>query len=107
MSRRLASLAVAAGVIAAGGAAGASWTSTAPDAAPVTMKPVASEPAPGPHGIIDVESVMEDVDCDMAQLTGPAATSTNHVTGAEPVALDVLVLVDTAKGQQVAGIKNK
>jgi hypothetical protein len=72
-------------------------------AATATPAPTrAAEPAPGPHGIIDVEQLMEDVDCDSAQLTGPAATSTSHLTGAEPVSLDVLVLVDVAQGAKLA-----
>ena len=102
MSRRLAPLAAVAvaALVAAGTAAGAA-SSAAPSL------PQSPEPVPGPHGIIDVEHLMEDVDCDNAQLTGPAATSTSHVTGAEPVSLDALVLVDVAKGAQVAAIKNK
>lgn len=71
-----------------------------------SQAPVSVEPAPGPHGIIDVEHLMEDVDCDNAQLTGPAATSTNHLTGADPISLDVLVLVDVAQGAQIAAIKS-
>jgi hypothetical protein len=98
MTRRhlapLAAVAVA-GLLAAGTAAGA---------APV---PRTAEPAPGPHGIIDVEHLMEDVDCDNAQLTGPAATSTEHVTGADAISLDVLVLVDVARGAEIASIKSK
>lgn len=62
-------------------------------------------PAPGVQGIIDVEDVMRDVDCEQAQLTGPAATSTEHVAGEPaPVALDVLTVVDVAEGQAVAAI---
>jgi hypothetical protein len=64
--------------------------------------PRAPEPKPGPHGIIDVEHLMEDVDCDNAQLTGPAATSAGHVTGDEKVSLDVLTLVDVATGAKIA-----
>ncbi len=75
-------------------------------AAPVAPTPISAEPAPGPHGIIDVEHLMEDVDCDNAQLTGPAATSTGHVTGAEAISLDVLVLVDVAQGAKIATTKS-
>ena len=84
----------------------ASLAGTAALAAPVAPAPLAAEPAPGPHGIIDVEHLMEDVDCDNAQLTGPAATSTGHLTGAEAVSLDVLVLVDVAQGAQIASMKS-
>ncbi len=64
-----------------------------------------TQPAPGPHGIIDVEGLMRDVDCDEAQLTGPAATSTAHVAGgATQIALDVLTVVDVAEGYEVAAI---
>ena len=60
-------------------------------------------PTPGVHGIIDVEDAM--VDCETAQLTGPAATSTAHVAG-EPVrvSLDVQVVADLAEGQEIAKI---
>jgi predicted Zn-dependent protease len=89
--RRLLPLAAVAALVLAGTGA------TAGSAPPRTP-----EPAPGPHGIIDVESVMQDVDCDSAQLTGPAATSTGHVTGDEEVALDALTLVDVARGARIA-----
>jgi hypothetical protein len=94
------SLAVA-GLLAPGATAGAGSPTGIPLAGGGT------EPAPGPHGIIDVESVMADVDCDSAQLTGPAATSTSHVTG-EPAAirLDVLTVVDVAQGASIAAIED-
>jgi hypothetical protein len=66
-----------------------------------------AQPAPGPHGIIDVEHLMEDVDCENAQLTGPAATSVGHLSGAEAISLDVLVLVDVAEGAKIAGIRDR
>lgn len=96
--RRLAPLAAAAvaGLVVAGSSAGA---------APAPALP-AAEPTPGPHGIIDYEFLMEDVDCDSAQLTGPAATSPAHLTGADAISLDVLVLVDAAQGAQIASIKS-
>jgi len=59
---------------------------------------------PGPRGIIDVEDLMREVDCDSAQLTGPAATSTSHLTGDGRVPLVVLTLVDVAQGAEVARI---
>ena len=107
MSRRrlvpLCTVAVA-GLLAAGTAAGAAGPAPAPAQAPK------GGPVPtlaGPHGIIDDETFMEDVDCDTAQLTGPAATSAGHVTGDEKVSLDALVLVDFAKGAQIAGMNKK
>lgn len=69
----------------------------------------ASAPAPGPQlapGMIDAEYLMEDVNCNNAQLTGPAATSASHVTGDERVKLDVLVMVDVANGARIAAIRN-
>jgi predicted Zn-dependent protease len=89
--RRLLTLAALAALLVGGTSA------TAVDTAPRTP-----EPAPGPHGIIDDERFMQDVDCEQAQLTGPAATSTEHVAGDEKVALDVLVLVDVAQGAKAA-----
>jgi len=91
-----------AGLLAAGSTAGA--------AAPAPVQAPSGGPVPtlaGPNGIIDDESFMEDVDCDMAQLTGPAATSTGHLTGDEKVSLDALVLVDVAQGAKIARIKDK
>ena len=86
----------------------AALAGTAALAAPAPAPaPLTAEPAPGPHGIIDHEFLMEDVDCDQAQLTGPAATSAGHLTGGESVSLDALVLVDVARGAQIAAIKNK
>lgn len=61
----------------------------------------------GPHGIIDIESVMTDPDCDTASLTGPAATSTSHLLGADVVTLDVLVMVDFAQGAKIARIRDR
>jgi len=61
---------------------------------------------PGPHGFIDDESVMRDVDCDTAQLAGPAATSEAHLIGAPKLNLDVLVMVDSAQGAAIAAIRN-
>ena len=85
----------------------AALAGTAALAAPAPAPaPLAAEPAPGPHGIIDYEFLMEDVDCDNAQLTGPAATSSAHLTGADAISLDVLVLVDAAQGAQIASMKS-
>lgn len=93
------SLAVA-GLLASGAAAGA----PAPAPGPL-LATGGNEPAPGPHGIIDAEHLMEDPDCDSAQLTGPAATSTSHVTGTpSKVRLDVLTLVDVEEGASIARI---
>ena len=89
--RRLLALAALAALVLAGTSATASGT-----------PPRTPEPVPGPHGIIDDESLMQDVDCDTAQLFGPAATSTGHVTGNEKVALDVLTLVDVAQAPKIA-----
>ena len=89
--RRLLPLAALAALALAGSSATAAGT-----------PPRTPEPVPGPHGIIDDESFMQDVDCDQAQLTGPAATSAGHVTGDEKVALDVLVMVDVAQGAKAA-----
>ena len=69
--------------------------------------PRSAEPTPGPHGIIDVESTMKDVDCDNAQLTGPAATSTGHLTGDKKVSLDVLVMVDVKEGARIASLRDR
>ena len=69
--------------------------------------PIAVEPAPGPHGIIDHEFLMEGVDCESAQLTGPAATGTGHLTDGEEISLDALVLVDVAQGAKIAAIKDR
>ncbi|MFP5218373.1 MAG: zinc-dependent metalloprotease family protein [Actinomycetes bacterium] len=113
MARRLPALAAVsaaavAGLLASGAAAGTSATGTLTAAQTGAGAPLATggaAPQPGPHGIIDVESLMRDVDCDEAQLTGPAATSTAHVTG-EPAAidLDVLTVVDVAEGKEIAAI---
>jgi hypothetical protein len=55
----------------------------------------------GMQGIIDVEEAM--VDCDGQQLLGPDAYSTAHVAGpTSKVSLDALVMVDVAKGAQIA-----
>ncbi|HVE74337.1 MAG TPA: zinc-dependent metalloprotease family protein [Mycobacteriales bacterium] len=67
----------------------------------------ADGPRPGVHGIIDVEHLMEDVDCETSQLAGPAATSTAHLTGAKAISLDVLVLVDVARGAEIAATRDR
>ena len=78
-------------------ALGTSATASAPGTSPVPQRP-------GPHGFIDAEYLMQDVNCNNAQLLGPAATSTSHVTGEDQVSLDVMVLVDVARGAQVASL---
>ena len=111
MAVRLPALAAAsavalAGLLASGATAGSGLTA-AQTGAGAPLAPGGTAPAPGLHGIIDVESVMRDVDCDQAQLTGPAATSTEHVTGEPaPVALDVLTVVDVAEGADIAAISD-
>ena len=103
---RLAALAAlaAAGLVASGASAGAGLpASVTGEGSPLASGGTA--PAPGVHGIIDVEGLMRDVDCDDAQLLGPAATSTSHVTGgAKEVRLDVLTVVDVAQGAEIAAI---
>ena len=114
MARRLPALAAVsaaavAGLLATGATAGTATTSPAltpaQTGAGALLAGGGTAPAPGVHGIIDVEGLMRDVDCDEAQLTGPAATSTEHVTG-EPdrIALDVLTVVDVAEGAEIAAI---
>jgi hypothetical protein len=63
--------------------------------------------APGPNGIIDIETAMADPDCDTASLTGPAAVSTGHLTEDKGINLDVLVLVDFAEGAKIAKIRDR
>lgn len=103
-SPRLALSAVAVvGLLASSAGAGAALPSSGGDTERV-LASGGTAPAPGPNGIIDDESVMADVNCDDAQLTGPAATSTSHITGAERVKLDVLTVVDVAEGAAIAAI---
>lgn len=73
----------------------------------VDTAPRTPEPAPGPHGFIDAEYLMEDVDCENAQLTGPEATSVGHLSGADAISLDVLVLVDVVQGAKIAAIRDR
>lgn len=52
-----------------------------------------------------IASEAYQVDCDTAQLLGPEATATSHVTGdAAPISLDVLVLLDDARGAAIASV---
>jgi hypothetical protein len=103
-SPRLALSAVAVlGLLASAAVAGAALPSAVVDTEEV-LASGGTAPAPGPHGIIDDESLMADVDCDDAQLLGPAATSTSHITGSDRVSLDVLTLVDVAGGADIAAI---
>jgi hypothetical protein len=84
-----------------GSAAAGSDSGPAPQPAQL---PSAGDPA----AIVDLESMMEDPDCETAQLLGPAATSTAHVGGgADKIVLDTLVLVDVEAGARIASLKNK
>lgn len=105
--RPLTVCAALAAVALAAGAGSATAVGPAP-ARPAALPADEGGPVPGPHGIIDDESLMEDVDCETAQLTGPAAVSTDALTGtAETVSLDVLVLVDFAEGAAIAQTKDR
>jgi hypothetical protein len=65
-----------------------------------TLAPAAPADA-GMGRIIDFEEAMAH--CETQQLMGPDAYSTSHVPGPAPkVSLDALVLVDVAKGAQIA-----
>ena len=104
-------LAAAAALVVAGALATAAAAAPPAPALPAAVTgagaPLATggtAPAPGPQGIIDVEDAMRDVDCDTAQLLGPAATSTSHLTGDRRVSLDVLTVVDVAAGAEIAAI---
>lgn len=75
---------------------------------PAVLHPAQLPSAADPAAMVDVESLMEDPDCETAQLLGPAATSTAHVGGgADKIVLDMLVLVDVADGARIASLRNK
>jgi predicted Zn-dependent protease len=97
-------LAAPAALAASGGSATALPADVTGAGAPLATGGTA--PAPGPDGIIDVESVMRDVECDDAQLLGPAATSAGHLTGDQRIRLDATVLVDVAQGAEIAQIED-
>jgi hypothetical protein len=113
MRRRTAALAAASAALLVAGSASAA----APGAAPAPVAPVEVHTADDGHdhghdhghdlAIIDDESVMmDDVDCETAQLTGPEATSTGHLTGGDEIALDALILVDVAEGKGIAATRD-